>query len=226
MDHSSFSRRSAVKLGLCSGIASMASIQVLTASKTVITPTPSEIEGPFYPIKAQQDKDFDLTQIEGREAKAIGKALEIHGRVLDIHGKPIVGASVDLWQANAAGRYDHTRDTNPAKIDPNFQGWAIVPSGKEGGFKFKTIKPGIYPVGRGWDRPPHIHFKVNQKGYQPLITQMYFPGEKLNKVDRLLQRKDADSQKLMIAKINQDTEGVLNYDIILAPLGKKAQQQE
>ena len=92
----------------------------------------------------------------------------------------VIGFS-SIQQANAAGRYNHPRDPNKAELDHNFQGWAIVPSGEEGDFKFKTIKPGIYPVGGGWKRPPHIHFKVSYQGFQTLTTQMYFPGEELNK---------------------------------------------
>ncbi|MFT5592778.1 MAG: protocatechuate 3,4-dioxygenase beta subunit [Oceanicoccus sp.] len=177
--------------------------------------TPNEIEGPFYPIIAQKDKDFDLTNIKGRNQDAIGKKIIIHGVVLDTEGNPVEDATVDLWQANAAGRYAHPHDSNPAPIDDNFQGWAIVPSGKNGEFRFKTIQPGIYPVGNGWSRPPHIHFKVTKKGYFELTTQMYFPNHPLNQVDRLLQRKTKQEQALMIAKESADKTGVFYYQIVI-----------
>jgi protocatechuate 3,4-dioxygenase beta subunit len=177
--------------------------------------TPNEIEGPFYPVMAQKDKDFDLTNIEGRNQEALGQKIIIHGIVLDTQGNPVEGATVDLWQANAAGRYAHPHDSNTAPIDQNFQGWAIVPTGKSGEFRFKTILPGIYPVGGGWSRPPHIHFKVTKKGYVELTTQMYFPDHKLNQVDRLLQRKTKQEQALMIAKKSEDKPNSFYYQIII-----------
>ena len=163
--------------------------------------TPSEIEGPFYPLQAQKDVDFDLTQIAGRSDVAQGTQVYIEGRVLDQHGQPVSDATVDLWQANHHGRYRHPHESNTAPLDPAFQGWAIVPSGAEGGFRFKTIIPGSYQVSAAWSRPPHIHFKVTKRGFAELTTQMYFPGESLNKRDRLLLRHPEEQQPLMIASL-------------------------
>jgi protocatechuate 3,4-dioxygenase, beta subunit len=189
--------------------------------------TPAETEGPFYPVLAQKDMDFDLTRIDGREERAEGEVIEIRGRVLDSDGRPIEGATVDLWQANAAGKYNHPKDSSTKALDPNFQGWAIVPSGKDGGFRFKTVKPGAYPAAKDWDRPPHIHFKVTKFGFQPLTTQMYFPNHPLNAKDILLQRKNAEEQAMMIAKPSEDEDGVFIYDIILAGAREgKAKQAE
>ena len=177
--------------------------------------TPDEIEGPFYPVFAQKDRDFDLTRIEGKQGVARGKVIFIRGQVLDTDGQPVEEAIVDLWQANAEGRYRHPRDGNPAPLDPFFQGWAIVPSGRDGMIRFKTIFPGAYPASRNWMRPPHIHFKVNKPGYAELVTQMYFPGEALNASDLLLQRKDEHERQLMIAsKIQGDPESY-EYKIVL-----------
>ena len=180
-----------------------------------LNPTPPEIEGPFYPVTPQKDKDFDLTQVDGRSGTAKGDVVWIEGQIVDTAGAPIEDASVDLWQANAAGRYRHPHDPNTAPLDPNFQGWAIVPSGKQGKFKFKTIVPGSYPASRGWTRPPHIHFKVTKKGYVELITQMYFPGHELNEKDLLLQRKGKAEQKLMIAKQVATDPTTYRYQIVL-----------
>jgi len=172
-----------------------------------ITATPSEVEGPFYPVRAQKDRDFDLTRIEGRRGKARGQEIEIVGRVIDTSGHPIEDAVIELWQANAAGRYRHPRDPSQAAIDENFQGWAVVPSGKGGGFRFKTIFPGAYPASSGWMRPPHIHFKIRKNEFSELTTQMYFPGHPLNDRDFLLQRKNGAEQAAMIAeKIGDDPE--------------------
>jgi len=190
-------RRQFFKSGVAGG--AMAGISGVSAKE--LAKTPSEIEGPFYPVVAQKDKDFDLTQIEGHEESATGKAVIITGSVVDTEGTPIEDATVDLWQANAAGRYRHPHESNKAPLDPNFQGWAIVPSGKAGEFRFKTVVPGAYPAADGWSRPPHIHFKVTKKGYVELTTQMYFPGEPLNDEDRLLKRKPEAERELMIAKL-------------------------
>lgn len=182
---------------------------------TSLTPTPSEIEGPFYPIVAQKDKDFDLTLIGGHSETALGKHIFVEGEVVDVEGNAIEDATVDLWQANAAGRYAHPSDSNRALVDENFQGWAIVQSGQQGQFKFKTVFPGAYPVGNGWVRPPHIHFKVSKQGYRVLTTQMYFPDQRLNDIDRLLQRKSLELQRLMIAKKVADSDDRYKYKIIL-----------
>lgn len=178
-------------------------------------PTPREVEGPFYPVMAQKDKDFDLTRIEGLQGIAKGKIINIHGRILDTDNKPVENATVDLWQANAEGRYRHPHDTNKAALDPDFQGWAIVLSGSEGTFHFRTIFPGSYPATDTWQRPPHIHFKISKKGYLELITQMYFPDHELNDSDLLLNRKDEEDRNLMIASKIQDNPDTYEYNIVL-----------
>ncbi len=205
----SLSRRSILKLGLMSGIGSFFAMKGCVRAGE--GQTPSEVEGPFYPVVAQKDQDFDLTKIEGREGVSEGKAVIIVGQIVDLNGKTIEGVTVDLWQANAKGRYRHPHDDNPAPLDPNFQGWAIVQSGQNGGFRFKTVMPGAYPARSDWIRPPHIHFKVSKKGYVELTTQMYFPGEPLNETDALLQRKSRSDQALMIAQPGKKEEGVDVY---------------
>lgn len=180
-----------------------------------LIPTPKQTKGPFYPVLAQKDKDFDLTKVEGKEGVAKGDQVDIVGTVVDTDGKPIEDATVDLWQANAAGRYAHPNDKNPAPLDENFQGWAIVPSGNDGAFKFKTIVPGAYPVSKKWSRPPHIHFKVSKKGYVEVTTQMYFPDEKLNEKDRLLNRHSKEEQAVMIAQKDEKAADTLRYQIVL-----------
>ena len=187
-------RRDFIKRGLVGG-----ALGLLTGASYAARPTPAEIKGPFYPVLAQKDKDFDLTRIQGQTGVAQGTIIIIQGRVVDTDGKPVEDATVDLWQANAAGRYSHPHDSSKAPLDANFQGWAIVPSGKDGRFRFKTIYPGSYPALDTWVRPPHIHFKVSKRGYVELVTQMYFPGEKLNDLDLLLGRKSRDERGLMIA---------------------------
>ncbi|MDX1668785.1 MAG: protocatechuate 3,4-dioxygenase [Limnobacter sp.] len=162
--------------------------------------TPSEVEGPFYPVHSQTDKDADLTQVQGQAGQAQGQVIELQGQVVDVSGQPLAGAKVDLWQANAAGKYHDARDPNPAEIDPGFQGWAVLRTDESGRFALKTIFPGAYPASRGWSRPPHIHFKLSKPGYRALTTQMYFPDHPLNGKDRLLQRLSKAEQAMLIAK--------------------------
>ena len=217
-------RRNALKTTL---LGTAASLLAQATSQAKSEPTPTDIEGPFYPVTQQKDKDFDLTQVEGREVKAKGDVITISGRVLNTDGQPIEDAMVEIWQANAVGRYAHPGDSSKLPLDPNFQGWAVVPSGKNGEFSFKTIKPGSYAAGRGRTRPPHIHLKVRKLDYQPLTTQMYFPEEKkLNESDTLLQRKTKAEQAMMIAKAPKAAAYL--YDIILAEIDapNKAPQQD
>lgn len=208
-------RRDFIKRGLVGG-----TLGLITGTSYAARPTPAEIKGPFYPVLAQKDKDFDLTRIQGQPDVAQGAMIVIQGRVVDTDGKPVEDATVDLWQANAAGRYSHPHDSNKAPLDANFQGWAIVPSGKDGRFRFKTIYPGSYPASDTWVRPPHIHFKVSKRGYVELVTQMYFPGEKLNDLDLLLGRKSRDERGLMTAaRIGGEPE-IYEFNIVVERVGE------
>lgn len=150
--------------------------------------TPAQSSGPFYPGENKFQKGFDLTSIPGHAARAKGQIIYVRGRVLDHSCKPVQGASVEIWQACATGRYNNPHDTNPAPLDPDFRYWSEVYTDQNGQYAFKTIKPGSYPADRDWTRPPHIHFKVSRLGYGELITQMYFKGEELNEKDLILRR--------------------------------------
>jgi protocatechuate 3,4-dioxygenase beta subunit len=181
--------------------------------------TPDQILGPFYPRIKPLDQDADLTIFKGMAGRAKGQVIHLMGRVLNIHGDPVEGARVEIWQANAQGRYTHPDDSNPAPLDPNFQGYSVQVTDKEGRYRFKTIKPGAYPAGGGsWTRAPHVHFEVTGRANQ-FVTQMYFDGEPLNDTDRFLQ--SAANRELLVAKIVPPTKGfepdslVANWDIIL-----------
>jgi len=177
--------------------------------------TPPQTEGPFYPIVDQADKDADLTRLGNSGAVAEGEIVRVEGRVLDETGVPIADAVVDIWQANAAGRYAHERDPNPAPLDPKFQGWAIFKTDAEGRYAFTTIRPGAYPAEVDWWRPPHIHFKVARRGYRELTTQMYFQGEALNDVDRLVMELPEPARSRVIAR-RPDGAAPYSFDIVLA----------
>ena len=212
------SRRTLLKIGL--GI-SIVPITGASCSNSRDTKkklwTPRQTEGPFYPAHEQQDKDVDLTQIEGNPEKASGEIIHVRGRVLDMDGASIKNAFVEIWQANAAGRYRHHKEPSKAPRDPNFQGWGQTYTDADGRYGYKTILPGAYPAGPGWTRPPHIHFKVTKQEYYPLTTQMYFPGNDLNKTDRILQDLPRAEQAMVISKREpyDSDEPIFNFDIVL-----------
>lgn len=209
------SRRLFIKATVLGGVAAAFSRTAQVSATSGYNPTPSETEGPFYPLMPQQDKDFDLTRIAGKDEVARGQIIILEGLVLGVDGLPIENATVDLWQANAAGRYRHPRDRNAAPLDPNFQGWAIVQSGKSGQFRFKTVFPGQYPASADWIRPPHIHFKISKPGFKELVTQMYFPGQPLNDADLLLlQKSNADAQR-MIAEQDKVSRDRFRHTLVL-----------
>lgn len=205
-----FSRR---KLLLAGGVAGISAAGAAHAGKPVLTPR--QTEGPFYPVEDQADKDADLTRLDGQDGVAAGEIVSVSGRVLDANGEPIDGALVDVWQANAAGRYAHGRDPNPAPLDPNFQGWAMLTTGEDGSYRFKTVRPGAYPVSSSWSRPPHIHFKVSKRGYHEVTTQMYFDGDPLNEVDHILKSLSAEEQEAVVAK-QLKADGDFFFDVVLA----------
>lgn len=164
--------------------------------------TPPQTEGPFYPIEDQPDKDWDLTQLKGKRKSALGEVVWVGGEVRDENCVPVAGALVEIWQACVTGRYNHPSDPNTsAALDENFQYWGKAITDKNGRYTFKTIKPGSYPAARGWDRPPHIHYKVTKLGYLELTTQMYFAGEDLNNQDRILQRLSRSEQEQVVRPI-------------------------
>ena len=181
-------------------------------------PTPDQILGPFYPVRKPIDGGTDLTRLKGKGGSAQGEVIYVMGRVMNMQGEPVAGAQLEVWQANGVGRYAHPSDWNTAPLDPNFEGYAMVTTDPEGRYRFKTIKPGAYPVGGNWVRPPHIHFDVKGQ-VNRLITQMYFENEPLNDKDMLLQSSWAKDS--LIAKVlpptpkeEQDAHLVV-FDIVL-----------
>jgi len=181
--------------------------------------TPGAILGPFYPVLRRVEQSADLTVVPGKPGRASGELIYVMGRVLNVDGQPVRGARVELWQANARGRYTHPSDTNPAPLDPNFEGFAVQMTDAEGRYRFKTIKPGAYPATDTWMRPPHLHFEVTGK-VNRLITQMYFPGEPLNDKDVLLQqlRQNRDGALAKVLPPTADVElesRLVVWDIVL-----------
>jgi protocatechuate 3,4-dioxygenase beta subunit len=150
--------------------------------------TPPQTEGPFYPVHDQPDKDNDLTRMPGAPGRAAGQIMHIEGSVRDAACRPIPGATVEIWQANANGRYNHPDDRNTrAASDPHFQHWGLTATDRDGRYMFKTVVPAPYPAGFFWTRPAHIHFKVHRRGSPTLTTQMYFAGDPYLARDRIFQ---------------------------------------
>jgi len=139
---------------------------------------PSELTGPDG--AALLRGQADLTRQHAGEP--LGERIIIHGRVLDAGHRPLAGTLVEIWQANAAGRYAHDLDQHPAPLDPSFTGAGACLTDAEGHYRFVTIKPGAYPWknhANAW-RPAHVHFSLFGRSFsQRLITQMYFPGDPL-----------------------------------------------
>jgi len=170
-----------------SGAVALAAVALprVARSQSILKPTGQETFGPFYPVRAPQSHDTDLTHYPGRNQRARGQVIEIGGRVLDTNGRPLPQATMTVWQANAAGRYTNPVDKNPAPLDPNFLGVTSFGVSADGRYRLRTVKPGPYPEPSGTMRTPHIHFDVTNADYR-LATQMYFPGEPLNATDLLL----------------------------------------
>ena len=140
----------------------------------------TEVTGPVLGEDRVRPGDADLTVRDGGEA--LGQRILVHGRVLDSDGRPVPGALVEVWQANAAGRYRHVGDTWPAPLDPHFDGLGRTVTDALGRYEFLTVRPGAYPWGNhpnAW-RPAHVHFSLFGRAFtQRLVTQMYFPDDPL-----------------------------------------------
>lgn len=147
--------------------------------------TPFTDLGPFYPVVRPADEDHDLTLVGRNGKRAIGQLIEVTGRVLDMRGNPVAGSRIELWQANAAGRYAHPGDTNPNPLDPGFQGFARLRTAADGRYRYLTVKPGAYPDGDSSPRPPHVHLDISGARTR-IVTQMLFPGDPLNVKDDVL----------------------------------------
>jgi len=150
----------------------------------VLPGTLTELTGPVYGDGQLGEHDADLTR--QHRGEPLGERIVVTGRVLDGAGRPVRGQLIELWQANAAGRYRHLLDAHAAPLDPNFNGAGRCLTDADGEYRFVTIKPGAYPWRNhpnAW-RPAHIHFSLFGRAFtQRLVTQMYFPGDPLLALD-------------------------------------------
>ncbi|MDQ6670650.1 MAG: protocatechuate 3,4-dioxygenase subunit beta [Chloroflexota bacterium] len=148
--------------------------------------TLSELTGPGPAVSTLTPEDADLTRNAGTNGEAIGQRIIVTGHVLDQDGRPVPNTLLEVWQANAAGRYLHKRDQWPGPLDLNFLGMGRCLTGASGSYRFLTIRPGAYPWTNhpnAW-RPAHIHFSLfGPATVSRLVTQMYFPDDPLHALD-------------------------------------------
>jgi protocatechuate 3,4-dioxygenase beta subunit len=147
----------------------------------------TEVSGPVFDSDHLQPGDADLTR--QHDGEPIGERIIVHGQVLDSGGRPVPNTLLEVWQANAAGRYRHDVDQHPAPLDPNFSGLGRCLTDEQGRYRIVSVKPGAYPWRNhvnAW-RPAHIHFSLLGLAFtQRLVTQMYFPGDPLFGQDPIL----------------------------------------
>ena len=180
---------------------------LLRAPKRALVPLPhesTERHGPAFGHQPIDSVDADLTS-----AGPLGERIIVTGHLLDLRGRPIAHQLVEIWQANAAGRYAHQADQHAAPLDPNFTGAGRCLTRADGRYRFVTIKPGAYPWGNhrnAW-RPAHIHFSVFGRAFtERLVTQMYFPGDPLLAHDPIFMSvRDERALQQMIARFDFGT---------------------
>jgi protocatechuate 3,4-dioxygenase beta subunit len=198
-----------------------------TQSPLVIPHTVTEMTGPALGERDLGPLDADLTR--QHDGEPLGERIIVHGRVLDGNGRPLRNTLVEIWQANAGGRYMHDLDRHPAPLDPNFSGAGRCLTDDEGRYRFVTIKPGAYPWKNhhnAW-RPAHIHFSLFGRAFvQRLVTQMYFPGDPLFGQDPIFNSvPDPAARERMIAAFDLDAtvpEWALGYQYDLVLRGRDA----
>ena len=175
MTPTGLTRRRVLAASLAAG--SLAAVRSTPALAALRIATPGQTSGPFYPATKPLDQDSNLMVVRGAKGRALGTPLHLMGRVIDRAGRPQPGAVVEIWQANAHGRYHHPRDPRNVPLDPNFQGYGRDRADADGAYRFLTIVPPPYPASATWTRPAHIHFAVHGPGFERLVTQMYFAGD-------------------------------------------------
>ncbi len=173
-----------------------------------IVQTLSETTGPGPAWAEVSDEDADLTTNAGTGEPAIGERIIVTGRVLDEAGIPLPGTRIEIWQANACGRYVHWRETEfAAPLDPNFLGVGQCITADDGVYRFTTVRPGAYPWGNhpnAW-RPAHIHFSLMGPSWgSRLVTQMYFENDPLLPLDPIFNSVPAHARGRMIARYDHD----------------------
>lgn len=171
--------------------------------------TPSQTEGPFYPVELPRDSDADLLR-NGTLSYTRGQPVWLDGTVADLQGKPVAGAQVEIWQCDEAGHYHHPGDGGRA--DKAFQGFGKVVAGADGRYRFRTIKPVAYS-----GRTPHIHMKVRLGQRELLTTQVYVAGDPGNERDFIWRRMDAQDRAAVTTPFTKGPDGwQASFPVIIA----------
>ncbi|HZS88554.1 MAG TPA: protocatechuate 3,4-dioxygenase subunit beta [Chloroflexota bacterium] len=193
--------------------------------------TLSEVTGPAFGPECVGPLDHDLTR--QHDGEPLGERIIVSGRVLDGDGRPVRHTLVEIWQANAAGRYAHAVDQHAAPLDPNFTGAGRCLTDDEGRYTFVTIKPGAYPWKNHYNawRPAHIHFSLFGPAFATrLITQMYFPGDPLLAHDPIYQSiPDPRGREFLVSRFDPETtvpEWALGYQFDIVLRGRDATPME
>ncbi len=214
--HATLSRRSLL------GVSVVATVYLTPARAALRLATPAQVLGPFYPVTKPLDQDSDLTTVEGKGGRAKGKPIHVVGRVMGRDGRAVAGAVVEIWQANAFGRYHHPGDGRNVPLDPHFQGYGRDRTDVEGAYRFLTILPPPYPASANWMRPAHIHFAVHGPGFERLVTQMYFAGDPHLERDYVFNRiTDPAARSRLVVTLQpppaavEPAGQVANFDIVL-----------
>ena len=186
-----------------------------------LEPGPTELTGPLLGEGHVTPADADLTR--DADGEAVGQRIVVTGQVLDEDGRPVRHSLVEVWQANAAGRYRHTQDRWPAPLDPHFTGAGRTLTDEDGRYSFLTVRPGAYPWrnhDNAW-RPAHVHFSLFGCSFvQRLVTQMYFPDDPLLALDPIYQAVPEHARERLVSRYDHDVtrpEWALGYrfDIVL-----------
>ena len=183
--------------------AGLAFFTVPGAFAEALVRTPRQTEGPFYPDPLPLDTDNDLIVINNSLTPATGDITWLSGRILDAKGDPIRNATVEIWQCDAKGVYQHTADRDRASRDTNFQGFGRFLTSSTGEYLFRTIKPVAYP-----GRTPHIHVRIQPERGSSLATQLYLPDAPGNVRDFLFSRMSPDEQQALLLKLEPSRDAV------------------
>jgi protocatechuate 3,4-dioxygenase, beta subunit len=200
------------------------STRLRAPSRPLVPLPPGEVElsGPVFGDERVGELDHDLTR-QG-DGEPLGERIVVHGRVVDLSGRPVRSSLVEVWQANAAGRYAHEVDRHPAPLDPSFAGAGRCLTDSDGRYRFVTVKPGAYPWGNhenAW-RPAHIHFSLFGRAFvDRLVTQMYFPGDPLFEYDPIFNSvRDPAARESLVSRFDleatvPDWALAYRFDIVL-----------
>lgn len=177
-------------------------------AQSVLRPTPRQTEGPFYPVALPSDQDFDLLR-NGGAVYSKAQPVWVEGLVMDTRGMPVAGAVVEIWQCDHEGHYHHPQDGG--KADPKFQGFGRVAVGKDGRYRFRTMRPAPYS-----GRTPHIHVKVKLDRKELLTTQLYVAGDPGNPRDGLWQRLDLQDRAALTREFSASADGLrVDFPIVV-----------